>query len=215
MGDIFTTMVTSGALAELVGELASVAEPLHTALSDGVDAARVHMSDHGLVATEQLPVLRHLARGHALHHLRGFEARGVMGRWRVGAPRGNARVLLTSGGLSLRVLRPIEGAFAPPPGNNYARREFYANSRAQLLGVMGSQLIALWNERPEGVGVDIRVVRPIGTWKAGAAERVDLDFMLPATGQRVDQLTFTPSDRDITLPIPDLDDLDDELNSGW
>jgi hypothetical protein len=173
------------------------------------------MLENGLIAAELQPVMHHLARGHALHRLREAQSRGDLGGWRVAAPAGNARVLLTSGGLSLRVLRPVEHSSTPPPGHNYARRAFYINSQAQLLGVLGSQLIALWSEREDGLGVDIRVVRPVGTWRAGSSERIDLDFVFPNSREGLESLTFTPSDDDIILPIPGLDDADDDLNSSW
>lgn len=78
-----------------------------------------------------------------------------------------------------------------------------------------SDLLALWYI-DEAQQPCWRIVRPIGRWRFGRQEKVDLDFWLPPTASGLDDLVFEPDDTGLLLSIDDneetaqLEDIDSE-----
>jgi hypothetical protein len=66
--------------------------------------------------------------------------------------------------------------------------------------VSGSDLIGLWDIDDTGEAT-IRIIRPIGHWRYGANEKVDIDFQLPKLPRSLSELEFRPSD-DLGLTLP-------------
>jgi len=98
----------------------------------------------------------------------------------------------------------------PPPGPNLARIAYYSNHNANLFGVRASDLTALWQVDNEAT--TIRIVRPIGKWRYGAHENVDVDFYLPRPPTSLADLEFRPTD-DLGLTLP-FEDEDEEGKNG-
>src|SRR5262249_25007414 len=118
----------------------------------------------------------------------------------------NGRLWLAYEGLKLRLLRPLPGMTVPPPGPNIARIAYYGNANANLFGVRGSNLIGMWQIDAAG-SATIRIVRPIGKWRYGSPEDVDVDFYLPQPPTSLADLEFRPTDeRGLTLPFEDEDE---------
>jgi hypothetical protein len=94
---------------------------------------------------------------------------------------------------------------------------YYQNPQLNLFGAEGSNLIAVWTVDAESGEPQIRVVRPVGQWKALKQERIDIDFWLPSSADEFDALEFTPSDDEFRLPFDEeLGEEDGDVGpTGW
>jgi len=83
---------------------------------------------------------------------------------------------------------------------------FYRNpplvTQPPLFGEPNDGLLVLWRVDSETAAPCFRIVRPIGDWKWGECQHVDLDFVLPATVDELAGLKFEPTDEDLGLEIP-------------
>jgi hypothetical protein len=194
--------------AYLVEALDPLREPLHEALPEAAEIADGHFSEHDMDGREFQAGRAHLARCHARRLISAGKKQ--LGGWRVTRPGPNARLWLAREGLKLRLLRPLPGMTTPPPGPNLARIAYYSNHDTNLFGVRASDLIALWQVDNEAT--TIRIVRPIGKWRYGAHEKVDVDFYLPQPPTSLADLEFRPTD-DLGLTLP-FEDEDEEGKDG-
>jgi len=171
-------------------------EPLHDALTSANGTARERHPEFD--GREDLaPVLTHIARGLALVHLREVD----LGGWKL-RRQNNAGIELRRDAATLRVLHQLPDRAAPPPGRNLARRTFYYNATlSEDMLPPKDNLLAIWSASQKGA-VTIRVVRPVGPWRYGRTEQVDLNFVLPQSPTDLQNLVFEPSDADITIEIP-------------
>lgn len=171
------------------------------------------------------------------HFMRSLVHRGLsrekqregsnLGAWSLRQrPRPNTPLSLCRGAMSLRLLKAGPGAIIPPPGRNRARKAYYSNSRATLMGVGASNLLGIWDFFQVPIELDdeepifvrelrIRIVRPIGDWKFGSLAQFDIDFWLPSTSSELENLEFQPMpELDLRLPIDydaeEIGDVDDE-----
>jgi hypothetical protein len=173
----------------LVKALDPLREPLHDALPAAADIADGHFTEHDMDGREYQAGRAHLARCHARRLICAWQ--GQLGGWQVTPPGPNARLWLAREGLKMRLLRPlVPGMATPPPGPNLARIAYYSNVDASLFGVRASDLIALW-QVVDDASV-IRIVRPVGRWRYGSHEKVDVDFYLPQAPTSLADLEFRP-----------------------
>jgi hypothetical protein len=122
--------------------------------------------------------------------------------WTVGSIRNNGRVQLTNAAqdITFRVLHDPR-LFTPAPGHSLARNLYWQQKHPELTLFRSAKLIACWGADLDGV-VTVRIVRPIGVWKYGSQEKVDLAFIMPREAAGFDELGFTPSDEGIELVLP-------------
>lgn len=192
-------MVTDDDRAYLIRTFDVLREVLHKILPDAAEVADTHFDEYSMDAHEYRAGRAHLARAHARRILLEEMSRTDCGLWRVANPGNNGRLWLSHQGLRLRLLRPLPNAAAPPPGRNPSRVAFYTNTHATLFGVSGSNLIGLWDIDDAG-DAQIRVIRPMGRWRYGNHEKVDIDFpLLKATS--LSELEFQPRD-DLGIELP-------------
>lgn len=183
--------------ADIAEALEPISEWLHGKIEQAVASADAHRRDrfdeepdHGWYRTS-------IARS----DLALLVARDVPDGWDLKPISANGRVLLVdpSGMLALRVLH--DPHLQPPaPGHSTARNLYWQQAEPTL--VAAAQLIACWEADLDGVAT-IRVVRPVGRWRSGGKEKVDLAFYLPRDADGFAGLGFVSSDEaiDITLPI--------------
>ncbi len=191
------------AKAFLIEALEPLCGPLHEILPSAADVAENHFAEFDMTDAEYRTGRSHLARCHA-RRLLTQRSREELGGWRVTTPGQNTRLWLVRDALKLRLLRPLPGRNVPPPGPNHARIAYYSNHHTNLLGVAGSELIALWDIEPKTGEANIRVVRTYVAWAFGGKTKVDIDFTLPHPPARLSDLEFRPTDDlDLTLPEED------------
>ena len=154
---------------------------------------------------QQLPELADnpAYRWHATHTVRALthnrlNREGRIGAWRPSDNHSqNGALWFTDNRYRLRVLHALNESDVPPPGSNRARRAFYSNppliAMPPLFGKPNDRLLVLWRIDPKTGAVDFRVVRPIGEWKWGTHQAVDLDFMLPQTANELSHLSVRTS----------------------
>lgn len=208
-------MVTPQDKAELASALDPLREPFAEALPKAAEIADTHFGEYDMRGDEYLAGRAHLARCHA-RRLLIATTKDRLGGWTVVDPGPNSRLWLRwNGSLRLKLLRPMLGWQTPPPGSNKARKASYSNLHVNLLGVLGSDLIGLWDVDTQGE-LHVRIIRPIGVWRYGTSEKVDMDFWLPRPDTSVGELEFLPTD-DIELPFPieDKEDAGAEGSSEW
>lgn len=181
---------------------------LYESFAHGRELANAHFDEHGMRGPAYNKGRTDLTREHARKHLSGRD----IGPWK----------LLTGGGcihlhndmLKLKVLHAHPIGATPPPGRNKARMSFYRNADLNLFGAAASSLVAVWMVDAQGE-IIIRIVRPVGTWKAGASEKTDIDFVLPRTVEDFANLEFVPDDGALELDFEfDENDLGEEGETG-
>lgn len=203
-------MTTDEDWAFLVDALDPLREPLHEALVEADEVARGHFAEYDMEPCDYRAGSAHLARCHA-RRLLVDKASDGWGGWTLAKPGANARLWLANQGLRIRVLRPLGEAVTPPPGSNRTRIAYYSNAHRSLLGIGGSNLLALWTVGDSGES-SIRIVRPIGKWRYGSNEKVDVDFYLPQAPTSLGDLEFRPTD-DLGLRLP-FEDEDEKGQRG-
>ncbi len=155
----------------------------------------------------------------ALAHLRLDYIRADLPTWRLsGNHARNGELWLTDGNYRARVLHALNDHDVPPPGSNRARQAFYRNpplaGRLPLFGEPNDRLLVLWRINFETAAPCFRVVRPIGDWKWGSHQDVDLNFVLPQTSDELAGLRFDPTDEDLGLELPPNDEEEGEEGAG-
>lgn len=180
----------------VVNAMTPLCEPLHDALAYGSARAKEALPE---LATQpdMVAVTTHLVRGLALLNLREAD----LGDWRL-IPLNNAGIQLALNDLRLRVLHEAPNGDVPPPGYTAARKAWYCNpllSRGQPRE--SGNFLGIWSIGEAGAP-SIRVVRPVGPWKLGSKEAIDLDFPLPSVAEDLSALSFTPVDDEIEIVLP-------------
>lgn len=185
-------------VARVTRALESACEPLHDALSEGVVKSQRVFSDmpHSLHEWAG-PSMTHFTRAWTIASL--VKSGGIDG-WDIDFIN-NSSIILRRGTVSMRLLHQMQNGSTPHPGPNAAREQYYMNDLlpAEVLP-RADKLLALWSTGSEGE--TIRIVRPVGTWKFGRQEKVDLDFILPRYGTDIKNLEFETSDEDLFADIP-------------
>lgn len=194
-------------LTEAVSGLAS---PLHTCLDKAHLIAHEHFDEHDMTGVGYTRGRTDLTRDHARRRLERLSADDDLGGWRVADTR-SGRIHLHNTSLSMKILHGTPLGDTPAPGRNQARISYYRNPRLNLLGVEGSNLLAVWNVEAETGELTVRIVRPVQEWKYGRKPNVDLDFVLPRSAEDFGDWQFVPDDEDFTLPF-DIDE--DEGREG-
>lgn len=188
----------------ICGAVADLCEPLHDAFARAGEENKKRNSD--LTGRDYGWLTTHNVRGRA--HLYLSEAE--LGVWRLtGKHSRNGELWVSDGAYRARVLHSASEKDVPPPGHNAQRRAFYANDPLSifegmepLYGPANDRLLILWRLDLETSAPAFRVVRPIGEWKYGRKEKVDIDFPLLQTASAMSDLAFRPTDAGIHLNIP-------------
>jgi hypothetical protein len=196
-------MATPEDWAIIKDALSPLCEPLYRCADRSQELAEDHFITHEMHEPEHPGGRAHLARHHLRHELKKEKN---LGGWKICSPRPNGEVTLRLSTMTLRMLKPgpkfFEAFPPPPPGRNRARISYYKNPTLNLFGAAGSNLIGIWAFDTDFEEIAIRVVRPIGTWRFGQYEQVDIDLSLPRRGEALDTMEFVPSDEGMTLPLP-------------
>lgn len=190
--------------AALIEILAPLSDGLYRALDQSLELAEGHFAEYDMTSVEYRSGLHHLARAHARRLLALAAQADEISPWELAAPRPNLQITLRHENVTLRLLRPI-GRVVPPPGPNLARRAYYANVHDNLLGIHGSNLLGLWSIDSETDEIQLRIVRPVGTWRYGNNARIDIDLLLPRDADDLAGLEFVPQD-DLQVALPFEDD---------
>lgn len=184
--------------------LEPLCEPLHEVLLQAHDEVEDIAAELNLGGPEYKGPRSHLTRAGAHRRLAHLD----LAPWRLGLAGGNAVCnLLTASGTSLRLLRAAPGHEAPAPGSNRARRAAYRNEAALTLDPNVSNLLGVWSI-VDATPV-IRVVRPVGAWRHGQTQVVDLDLLLPSRVEDLHELVFETPDEQLTLNVGDDDGADE------
>lgn len=190
-------MLTPDDAQFLTEAVAGVATPLHEGLDKGRLVAHEHFDKHGMKGTAYAKGRTDLTRDHARRHL---EKLVDLGGWKL-VNGTSGRIHLYNGTLTLKVLHGAPFGSTPAPGHNQARISYYRNGRLNLLGVQGSNLLAVWTNDPASGELSIRIVRPINGWKYGGTPHVDLDFVMPRSAGDFGEWQFIPDDEGMPLPF--------------
>lgn len=189
-------------------QMRTLCEPLHIALSHGVERAAAIMASEKLTSPDFDWLRHHHARAAA--HVKLCEMRDEVAPWQVSRHKpNNGPFHLIQGGMTIRVCHGIDGG-VPAPGKNKARRNFYAQPMLDVIdddvlleGLKVSNYVATWEVADVATHeVAIRMFRPVGTFKYGSKAKVDAAFWLPDDAKDLDSLIFEPSDQGIELMIP-------------
>lgn len=175
--------------------------------------AEGHFTEYDMTEPEDRSGVTHLTRFHFRRLLKRDAA--LLGGWELVRERKNGQILLTRGLMQMRVLHEWPKNQVPPPGTNRARIDYWRNPDLGLFGVEASNLVAVWSVDKDG-SVGIRIFRTIGTWKAGASNKVDIDFMLPETWEELSEMEFTPDDEGLIIDLPFEEDIegDDDADAS-
>ncbi|GMA36841.1 hypothetical protein [Demequina litorisediminis] len=164
-------------MQRILDALGPLVEPLYGSIADAESVLDVKVPELSeTLATG--PSRTHAVRGLVAYQL---ERRDI-DPWSVTVTH-NSGITLRHDGLVMRVLHGSSGGAIPSPGRNLARQNFYLNPTLDDEMLPPSDnLLALWSldHRSE---VEIRIVRPTGTWRHGEAGKADLDFILPGPRQ--------------------------------
>ncbi|GAA4131921.1 hypothetical protein GTY64_05630 [Streptomyces sp. SID8376] len=188
----------------ICGAMADLCEPLHDAFARAGEENKKRNGD--LTGRDYGWLTTHNVRGRA--HLYLTEAE--LGVWKLtGKHRRNGELWVSDGGYRARILHAPSEKDVPPPGHNAQRRAFYANDPLSIFegmeplwGPANDRLLVLWRLDAATGAPAFRVVRPIGAWKYGRKEKIDIDFPLPQTASAMSDLAFQPTDAGIHLNIP-------------
>ncbi|MGJ9374212.1 hypothetical protein [Nesterenkonia sp. CF4.4] len=185
-------------IARVTEALESACEPLHDALSEGVLRSQEAFSGMpGSLHAWAGPAMTHFTRAWTISAL--VKAGGIDG-WDMDFIN-NSSIILRRGTVSMRLLHQLQDGSAPHPGPNAAREQYYMNDLLPAAVLpRADKLLALWSTGT--AGETIRIVRPVGTWKFGRQEKVDLDFILPRYATDIRSLEFETSDEDLFADIP-------------
>lgn len=201
--DNITGMDLERHVLDAVGPLC---EPLYDVFTSS--SARVKERLPELDQPHTSPSLVHASRGLALDAL----MKADLGAWKVVPGQPNCGIQLADPAYRMRLLHQMPRGDAPPPGRNRARQRYYMN-KPTLDDEMFPEiqtLLGLWTCYPSGT-VSIRVVRPVGLWKFGSREKVDLDFLLPTSATSLEDLEFELADEEeFEVPIEKEAEGDDE-----
>ncbi|MGI9016344.1 MAG: hypothetical protein ACR2HR_04430 [Euzebya sp.] len=181
--------------------IAKALEPISEWLHSKIEKATASADDHRRLRFDEEPEHGWYRTSIARSDLALLVDRDVPAGWDLKPISANGRILLVdpTGMLSLRVLHDPR-LEAPAPGHSRARNLYWQQQEPTL--VPAAQLIACWEADLNGLPT-IRVVRPVGRWRYGGKEQVDLAFYLPRDAQGFADLGFVSSDAaiDIMLPI--------------
>lgn len=189
--------------------IAPLADPLHAGFDHGGLIAQEHYDQYGMKGRAYYRGRTDLARDHARRHLASLD----LGEWKL-QPTASGRILLARDAMTVRVLHGVPFGDAPAPGENKARISYYRNPAADLFGVEGSRLLAVWETNSETGALSIRILRPTDKWKPWQAAKADFDAILPRNSQDLSKLEFVPSDEDFLLPFVFEDEEVEEGETG-
>ncbi|MEU5069090.1 hypothetical protein AB0G95_34185 [Streptomyces virginiae] len=185
--------------------------PLYEALDHAYIAAHGHYDDSGLTGNGYTKGRTDLVRDHARGFIERRHTDGLdLGGW-VPIETSSGRLHLRHDTMTIRVLHATPYEMVPAPGKNRARITYYENRTLDLLGVAGSNLIAVWLSPPDDGGeISVRIVRPIGEWKPGRTAKFDLYYELPRNTESFTDWEFIPDDEGFTLPFEFDEDVREE-----
>jgi len=183
----------------LIYRLSPLVEPMH----DAFGHARHRVQQLGVAASDDKRWLRTaIYRGEVFDYL----STHPVDEWAIDDKRHsqNGAIHLThaDSDLAVRILReaPTPGG-VPYAGSNSRRQAYYKNSPCAQLSLwgepknIGHNLLALWDERNDGIS--LRVVRPVGPGSPLGGVPIDLSADLPRHRTDFESMRFEVFDEDL------------------